>query len=54
MSTYTFYFDLTGCVEIEADSSDEAQELFDEIDDYSYYVNPSDTYNVTVYEDRRG
>lgn len=50
--TYKIYFDLTGCYEVEADSEDEALEEFDEIGDYSEFVNSTDTYNVFVEESR--
>ena len=45
---YTFHFNLVGTVEIEADSLDEAWDLFYDIDDYSEHVNNIDPYDVTV------
>jgi len=45
---YTFHFDLSGSVDIEADSLEEAKDLFNEIDDYSEHVNPSDVYGVVI------
>lgn len=48
---YTFHFDLTGWVEIEADSPNEALDLFDEIDDYSEHVNSTDAYNVVIFDE---
>ena len=50
--TYKIYFDLTGCFEVEADSEEEALEEFDGIEDYSEFVNSTDTYNVFVEESR--
>lgn len=50
--TYRIYFDLTGCFEIEANSEDEALEKFDDIEDYSNFVDNTYVYNVFVEESR--